>query len=388
MRIDHPILDDLKAKAPDAIIQYVRSLNSESNRTEPPRGGGILFMPTNGAGMGHLVRTLAVARRVRKSDPQKEIVFLSTCPAMNLISKEGFEGYYVPTRSLLPDSFTVKNWNELIKEQLYALLHAYKPGIFVFDGAFPYSGVVQSMNSLPGLKKVWINRGGARAEADAKSRAKAAFFNCVIRPGEAGAGAAPPDGYIRFEPIVYMERSELLDREKVLAQFKIPGGSKVVYVQLGAGNINNIKASINVICRLLEKRKDMFVFFGESFIGDRLDVRSPRTIIVRDFPASKYFNAFDAAICACGYNTFHELLHFGVPSIFVPNTSTLKDDQFSRAMNAVTKGAGLLWDGVTEATLETYMDVVFSIKNIYSDNSKALVKNNGANEAARFLLGL
>ena len=36
------------------------------------------------------------------------------------------------------------------------------------------------------------------------------------------------------------------------------------------------------------------------------------------FPMSRYFRAFDLAVAAAGYNAFHELIAFGVPTLFVP----------------------------------------------------------------------
>jgi UDP-N-acetylglucosamine:LPS N-acetylglucosamine transferase len=60
--------------------------------------------------------------------------------------------------------------------------------------------------------------------------------------------------------------------------------------------------------------------------------------VVREYPLSRYFHAFDVAISASGYNSFHELLRFGVPTLFVPNRSTAMDDQVARASFAAKKG--------------------------------------------------
>jgi predicted glycosyltransferase len=49
------------------------------------------------------------------------------------------------------------------------------------------------------------------------------------------------------------------------------------------------------------------------------------------FPISRYFRALDFAVAAAGYNSFHELVGFGVPTAFVPNPSMPLDDQPARA---------------------------------------------------------
>ena len=53
----------------------------------------ILFMPTNGCGLGHVTRTLAVARRLKEMHPNVEIIFFTTSFALNIIQKEGFLSY-------------------------------------------------------------------------------------------------------------------------------------------------------------------------------------------------------------------------------------------------------------------------------------------------------
>ena len=49
--------------------------------------------------------------------------------------------------------------------------------------------------------------------------------------------------------------------------------------------------------------------------------------------------AFDAAVAAAGYNAYHELIRFGVPSLFVPMRRQT-DDQAARARFAAERGRG------------------------------------------------
>ena len=56
------------------------------------------------------------------------------------------------------------------------------------------------------------------------------------------------------------------------------------------------------------------------------------------YPMSRYFAAFDGAVAAAGYNAYHELIALGVPSLFVPMPRDT-DDQPARARYA--EGAGM-----------------------------------------------
>ncbi|WP_229635446.1 hypothetical protein, partial [Pseudomonas syringae] len=48
-----------------------------------------LFLPINGAGLGHVSRALAVAKELRTQKPEAHIVFLTTSIAVHLVYREG-----------------------------------------------------------------------------------------------------------------------------------------------------------------------------------------------------------------------------------------------------------------------------------------------------------
>jgi UDP:flavonoid glycosyltransferase YjiC (YdhE family) len=64
---------------------------------------------------------------------------------------------------------------------------------------------------------------------------------------------------------------------------------------------------------------------GNSLAPDGLDIK-----VARYFPLAKVLHAFDAGICATGYNGVHELLPAQIPTVFVSNIRGT-DDQEARA---------------------------------------------------------
>src|SRR5690606_6651677 len=70
-----------------------------------------------------------------------------------------------------------------------------------------------------------------------------------------------------------------------------------------------------------------------------------------------YSRAWQGAVVRSGYNTFHENLLGGVPSLFVPDDSPEMDNQVARAMWARERGcAGLLRSGDGEGPLRAALD--------------------------------
>ncbi|QUH18600.1 glycosyltransferase [Alkaliphilus sp. B6464] len=353
----------------------------------------ILFMPTNGAGLGHLTRTLAIARRIRKIDPNREIIFFTTSPAINLILQEGFLAYYIPSKMFFPDYIWSNQWNELLEKQLKLILQLHQPKTFVYDGAFVYYGVIAATEGIIPLKRIWIKRKQNKPGNDVETKNKENFFHHIIIPGEykINLDSQAEIKYHYCNPVIYLDKSELLSKDKVKEIFKISNEYKLVYIQLGAGNINDIDSTLSILLSILEKRKDLYFVVGESIIGGkRLEISRERLLILKDYPNSRYYNAFDLAISAAGYNTFFELMHFGVPSIFIPNEKTKSDDQLIRSMLAEKAKAAIVLRSPNYQELENAIDYAINISNnmIMRNNTQKLNIQNGAEDIAKLILKL
>jgi len=235
------------------------------------------------------------------------------------------------------------------------------------------------------VHKIWIKRGGEKDEnIAAQRREMEKQFDTIIIPGEAGATVQENEGkHVYVNPILHLDREELWSREEVRTYLKIPKDKKVAYIQLGAGNINDINSDINRIVTEIRKHDDVVMVLGESLIGNELKIIEDDIILIKDYPNSKYFNGFDFAVSACGYNTFHELVYFGVPTLFLPNMNTKTDDQYGRAMKVQNVDGGVVLTDFEQ--LPAAIDVLCdSERNAQMrENLKTLMETNGANEAAQ-----
>ena len=345
----------------------------------------VVLFPTNGVGFGHFTRMYALAKRLRIKSPNTEIVFFTTMPTLQILYNEGFSTYHLAGRKKHRD-MTASEWNAMVEENLSLVLNQHKPKMFIFDGAFPYRGMLNAIRSRNGIEKVWVRRGmfrkGSHIPVDSIEH-----FNSIVRPGDGVDG----DEHLYLEtpvqshtvsPILLMDHDELLTKEQARGRLNLPGDSKIVYVQLGAGRINDIDSEIRLTVDALLKYENVQVVIGESMLGERIFFQHPRVQLLRDYPNSMYFRAFDASIQAGGYNSFHEMRTFGLPTLFYPNMNTGMDDQLARCNIAQAEGWGLVLEERTEDSIARSIEALLDLEM----PRERLQLTNGADELATLLL--
>ena len=333
-----------------------------------PDSNTVLMFPTNGVGFGHFTRMLAVARRMKKQDPMVNIVFFTTMPTLHLLIPEGIPAHYISGQKKYRDMDAAR-WNALVEEELTLAFEVHNPGMFIFDGAFPYRGMLRAINGQQ-MQKTWLRRGtfrkGSRIPVDSIEH-----FDLIIHPEDSVPLPTSEIDHgvevLTCPPIVMLDTDEMLTREAARRRLMLPLDARVIYVQLGAGAINYIDSEVRLTVEALTRYEDVHVVLGESMIGKRLDISMERVHIVRDYPNSMYFPAFDASIQAGGYNSFHETRNFGLPTLFYPNMETGMDDQLARCMVADEEGWGIILKERNEITIETAIDDLLDcIKDIVS----------------------
>lgn len=347
----------------------------------------IMFVASNGVGIGHLGRLLAIARRV---NPQVPVVFVTQAQAVDVVERFGYRAEYLPSAHYLGGDFA--SWDRWFAFEIERLIDSYDPALVVYDGNNPSDGLIHAAAGRRDCRLAWVRR-GLWGKTVSRFFDNARWFDLIIEPGE--LEGQPDDGITarrRAEvqlvpPIRLLDSDDLLSREEAAASLGLDPKKPAVLVQLGAGYNRDIVSLIEELVAVLQQVPNLQICIAEWVNGAQSLSYWPGVKYLRGYPLSQYFRAFDFSIAAAGYNTFHEVIGFGLPTVFIPNRHPTMDDQGGRAEHAQALQAAF---EMSERDLEDLPQVVALLMDtgaraFLSGNSLRVAGPNGASDAARML---
>jgi hypothetical protein len=288
----------------------------------------VVFFNINGSGMGHPSTCLADARRLRgRARP----VFFSLASAIEFIHDMGFEADYFVSRFW--SRATAWAWDQQLALRLGLLFERVRPEVVVFDGTWPYRGLLHAASVYGVPKLVWSNlvlyKSTMRAVPVPESH-----FDLVIRLGELGSKFAveqegPGTRKVIVPPVTLLTQDELLGRNEAREALGLARDSRYALFSLGPGNLKDVSGIGHGLIAEM-KAHGVEVIWARAPISLQ-DVALPEGVTaISRFPLVRYLRAFDVFVGAAGYNTCCEVLQAGVPALLVPN-SMVSDDQARRA---------------------------------------------------------
>lgn len=345
----------------------------------------VLFATSNGTGLGHLTRSLAIAGRL---GPEIEPLVITLSAAAPVVQRLGYPVEYVASYDR-PGAGNDLSWTLRTRERFSAAVREAGPRVVVFDGTHPYERLLPALRAS-GARLVWCRRPLWRADADTAPLHRTHLFDEVLEPGEVGAGATlGPTAPRRSEahcvdPIVLVGRDQLASRADAERELGLDPRQRTVLVQLGQGA--GVREATQRCLRHLANRGDIQAAALDSSLtrlGGEADdiVRVPAT-----FPIARLFAAFDAVVSAAGYNQVHELAALGVPALLVPMRRDT-DDQAARASEAERAGLALTTAGPSDRNLEKRLDELLdpATHERLRKNLETLPEWRGAEQAARWI---
>jgi hypothetical protein len=355
----------------------------------------VLFYSTNGVGMGHLTRQLAVARRLPANVAP---VFVSHSQAVDIVRSYGFIAEHLPYHAAYGEA--KEHWNAGLTEVLDAAIGFYGASALVFDGNVPFVGLLAALERRPHVARIWIRRGlwGAGRDPDALERSSA--FDLVMEPGEPawmhdrGPTADRASEVLALDPVRLLDGTELPPRAIACAQLGLDPEQINVLVAAGSGNNFDTGSLAQLAISGWAGRGRVRMAIADWMIANARTVVPPGVVRITGFPFAKYLNAFDFAIAAAGYNTFVEHLSAALPTIWVPNENSLMDLQIHRAQFASDAGVGLLvrigepfqLDPAMTAMLD--QSVRMRMREAGLALSASILVRNGASDAAAAVTNL
>jgi UDP:flavonoid glycosyltransferase YjiC (YdhE family) len=349
----------------------------------------ILFVTSNGTGLGHLTRAMAIARRL---DPSFEPLMLTLSAAAPVVREAGFPVEYVASYAT-PGAGSDWRWSRRLRGRLRAAIADAAPRVLVFDGAHPYQALIDALGAGRGMRAVWCRRAMWRHGSNPGALDRTGFFDAVLEPGELaesvdrGPTVARRGEARTVGPIVYSKEADLLPRAEAERELGLEPGRVNVLVQLGQGP--EVREVVDRCLHHLAGCEGVQAAALSSAIARLLSVPDGIVNLRSTYPMSRYYEAFDLAVSACGYNAYHELIRFGVPALFVP-MPRLTDDQQGRALYAERLGVGLAAGGPASAEIEERLDELLDPerRRAMRERLGELQLADGAAEAAGWLAEL
>lgn len=347
---------------------------------ERPR---LLFVSTNGSGLGHLTRLWAVEKECYGF----ETLTYSMSSAYYRLGKPRNEIIYFPSHADL--GIHPRVWSLLLEGHLGKVLLNYKPSAIVFDGTYVYRGLQHAArrHSVP---IIWMRRGCWKDAVRERSKQWAnptRYVDAVISPSDYGCHERPSEssGAGRVvPPIVNVNGDSLRERIEIRQKYNLPIDRNLLLVQLGGGVINDVSGLLEAVLGAISTHSESWepVVVRNPLARDgRLD----RYRSISAYPLTELFPAFDAGVFAAGYNSVQESIYFGLPSLFLPNTNAVTDDQQRRAETLESDGLG--YKAGSSEEIQASMDRLVRPENLLEirSNMEIVQKPSGAREAAGFI---
>ncbi|MCA9522721.1 MAG: hypothetical protein KC609_17210, partial [Myxococcales bacterium] len=359
----------------------------------------IVCYAVNGSGLGHVTRLMAVARWIKRyvtfiEGRAPEVLFLTSTEATNVLAQNGFLAYKIPSKTLVKQNdFDPLEYRRLSKAFIWQVLGTFRPDLLVVD-TFPAGSFNELFQILDGpFRKGFIFR-HVKPEFARRPTFSAALrlYDVLAVPHRPEAAPVAHDGVATplccCGEVVGFDRHDALDRETARAELGVPEGDKLLYVSAGGGGDPESERIVRHFVSALESVEGLHLLVGAGPLYRGRQLGGPRLTWSSGPNVARYFPGCDAAISAGGYNTVHELMLFGVPSLLFAQEK-IADDQAARIDALAALGAAIrirdVDDGLALRRLvERALDPTEQRR--LRQGARAYMPTNGAARCARALL--
>jgi len=359
----------------------------------------------NGVGMGHITRLLAINRALRAVLKERgvecEFYFLTTSDADQILAAEGIAAFKFPSLKTIERSgLDYERFRLLACNLMLSSLDILRPDLLLVDtfpvGSFGEFAPVAGFNAMRSCKrKALIFRPVSERVIGNKSfqRAMQQYDQVLVPEQRETAEASIPDALTAtttyFGPVISCNHAEALEKSEARRALDLPPDKTLIYVSTGGGGNPRSDETLGFICETLRDApgRHVAVAAGPLYSGPKF--RGGNITWLSVLGASKYLKAFDLAISAAGYNTYHELMHIGIPTVFMP-LELVADDQLARAERATQAGAAFTLTTRDASELRGYVVKLCDqdVQRTMSEQARKFVPHNYANTVALHLADL
>ncbi|HRI51502.1 MAG TPA: glycosyltransferase [Pseudomonadota bacterium] len=312
----------------------------------------IVNYAVNGTGAGHLTRLVAMNRWLRRYaavlELRAEIYFLTTSEADGLLFHEQFASFKLPSKTIVGETGIDKlTYLALAKQWIWHSLSLIRPELLIVD-TFPRGSFGELLSALDLCRhKAFIHRPVKEEFASRPDfQTMLPLYDLILVPeyAEHAAGVTRRSNLRFTGPVMVRERAELWSKAEVRAHVAALPDELVVYVSAGGGGDALAEEQLHRTCAALLGEPGVRIVVGAGPLYRGRPLLRERVLWLQQPAIAELMDGFDLAVCAAGYNSFYELMHAGVPTLFLPQEKVV-DEQDRRAARACQAGAAFLLPG-------------------------------------------
>ena len=286
---------------------YKSTRKPHSQITYPVRNCIVAFSSSSNRGL-HFDRINALLSEF--NDPAIQLIHISIDESGVFKELDTVKYYFFPGRTNIPH-MNPRIWNQQCEAILNAVLDNYAPSTFIFDGDYPFRGMLNSIKIRNELNRYWIRESSSNYKTSSLPFDGFEHFDAVIHPSF--SKNSDPDmnvgtcGTIFCNPILG-ERVADESRESFRNKY-LPPDSQLVFLDVGS-----LTGQFEPLIDELMDREDVYLLTTPKMKHSKIR-HHLRTI---EYEGLEYFKAIGYCDAAVLYPDF-----FSVCSVFRDNIPAL-----------------------------------------------------------------
>ena len=294
----------------------------------------VIMITSNGVGAGHLIRASAIARQLK--DEARPVILSMAYSVVEVATSIGIECEFIPGRD--KGLMGRRKWDDYLRDRISALIDETGAKVVTFDGVVPYPGILAAKFRRPDVSFIWIRRGMWQKKPQGIALSlQSKLMDYVIEPGDVAreydkGPTKERDEAVLTSPVSLYDPKRTLTKELARKTLGLNQEKTTVLVQLGVGE-RDLDDRVSAVLKGLSKWPDIEIVMVKeprSHRGESLLPRGVEVKVIRHFPLADVIHAFDAIVCAAGYNSVHEVIPAQIPTLLIANNRGT-DDQVARA---------------------------------------------------------
>lgn len=332
----------------------------------------VIMITSNGIGAGHLIRASAIARRLVTN--ARPVILSMAYSVIEVANSLGIECEYVPGRD--KGLMNRRLWDRYLRDRLIALIDETDARVVTFDGVVPYPGILAAKFKRPEVNFIWIRRGMWQQKPQGLAlNFQSKLMDYVIEPGDVARSydfGPTKDRYesILTRPVSLYNKENSLTKEKARDFLGIKQDTPAALVQIGVGEKDQDER-LSAVLRGLSNWPNLQIIMtkepinseGKSLLPTGIEVK-----VIRHFPLADVIHAFDAIVCAAGYNSVHEVIPAAIPTLLISNNRGT-DNQEARAQWCKDNQVTLF------ASKDSLADMEFQASELSKDDVRRKLSN-------------